>query len=201
MPAIDRDSFDGTKIQTELETACSFTPSRTQIALVAQASDGFMVASGHDEESAPFDDAAISAIMVTFAQTVKDNPGADVATLRMAVLSALAADWTACGDVCRCPFDQKISLPTRMIFHVHIPGWGFEPARIKFKSPLPDGEFCGLAWLHLNGASNQPYSFVINARASTRASYEYALFIRASQDAGNQHTRVIIDPLMEVTPP
>lgn len=201
MPAIDRDSFDGTKLQSELTTDCSFTPQRTQISLVARATDGFVVATGHDDGQTPFDDAAISAIFVTFAEVVADYPNADASTLRTAVNAALAGLWTAAGGTAPSPFDQTIDQPTRMIFNVHIPGWGFEAARIKFKSDLPAEEFCGLDWLTLNGASQQPWSFEIQAQATVKAQYEFALFISASQDAGNQSTRVIIDPVIEVTPP
>lgn len=200
MAAIDRDSFDGTVVQTELEASCGFTPVRTQIALVAQATDGFLVVQGSDAGRAPFEDADISAIFVTFATTVAQYPAATAALLRTAVLSALSGMWTAFADVLDSPFDEVVNEPARLIFHLAIPGWGFEQARIKFKSELPAGEFCGLEWLVLNGASDAPYSFKIDAKCSVEANYDYALFIQASQDAGNQSTRVIIDPKIEVIP-
>lgn len=200
MAAIDRDSLDGTIVQAELEAACGFTPSRTQIALVAQATDGFLVVQGSDAGQTAFDDNAISTIFVTFANTVALYPGATAATLRTAVLAALSGLWTPFGGVMPNPFDEMVTEPARLIFHVAIPGWGFEAARIKFKSDFPAGEFCSLAWLTLNGASCEPYSFKIDARCSVAGSYDFALYIRASQDAGSQSTRVIIDPKIEIVP-
>ncbi|WP_203291575.1 hypothetical protein [Maricaulis parjimensis] len=201
MPGIDAASFDGTIVQTELETDCGFAPDRTQLGLVAQASDGFVVVHGSDENRDTFSDADISAIFVTFAETVAQYPGADSSTMRTAIQQALAGQWTPCNLLADCPFDEKVTAPTRLIFHVHIPGWGFEPARIKFKSELPAGQFCGLKWLTLNGASCAPYSFELGAQCETEASYDFALFIQAAQEAGNQRTRVIIDPKIEITPP
>ena len=85
---------------------------------------------------------------------------------------------------------------------MHVPGWGFEEARIKFKDEKSVSAFCGLSWLTLNGDVRSPYSFEINAAAATEpAEYEFALFVQASQDAGNQATRLIIDPKIHVTPP
>lgn len=201
MAGIDAASFNGTIIQTELETDCGFKADRTQLVLIANASDGFVVVQGSDKDRAPFDDSDISAIFVTFSETLAQFPGANAATIRTAVLQALSGQWTHCGAVPPCPFDEHITASTRMIFHVSSPGWGFEPARIKFKSDLPAGEFCGLKWLSLNGAGMQPYSFELTTRCSQKGVFEYALFIKASQDAGNQATRVIIDPKIELTPP
>ena len=201
MPGIDAQSFDGNIVQTELEADCGFTPKMTQLGLVAQASDGFVVVHGSDEGRDMFSDADISAIFVTFAETVSEYPGADASTLRTAVQQALAGQWTPCNMIGSSPFDEAVTAPTRMIFHVYYPGWGFEPARIKFKSELPSGQFCGLKWLTLNGATCAPYSFELGAQCETAGSYEYALFIRASQAAGSQTTRVIIDPKIEVIPP
>jgi hypothetical protein len=201
MPSIDKDIFDGTVIQPELEAECGFAPTRTQLALVAKATDGFVVVHGSDADRETFDDSDISSIFVTFADVVSQYPNADTSTLRTAVMAALSGLWTPCSTVSTCPFDEEVTAPARLIFHVHVPGWGFEPARIKFKSDFPEGEFCGLDWLILNGASCAPYSFKIDTRCETAGSYEFALFIQASQDAGNQATRVIIDPKIELTPP
>ena len=200
MAAIDRDSFDGTKPQAELQAACDFKTSRTQISLIATAIDGFVVVTGSDDGYGMFDDEAISSILLIFSQVIDDNPGATAGSLRIAAQQALAGHWKPCGAVDPCPFDQHLQVATRMIFHVYTPGWGFEAACLKFKDTVPDGEFCGLAWLNLNGAGQQPYSFEISCRAGKKAEYEFALYIRASQDAGNQSTRVIIDPLIKVTP-
>jgi len=200
MPAIDKASFDGTVVQTELQADCGFTPDRTQIGLVAQAIDGFLVVQGSDAGMAEFSDNDISAIFVTFADTVAQYPNATAATMRTAVLAALSGMWTPFSGVTPCPFDEVVTEPARLIFHVAIPGWGFEAARIKFKSEFPEGEFCGLDWLMLNGANCAPYSFKLNAKCSAQAQYEFALFIRASQDAGVQSTRVIIDPMIDVIP-
>ncbi|MHA6288743.1 hypothetical protein [Maricaulis sp. CAU 1757] len=200
MAAIDRESFDGTKPQEDLQAACGFKTTRTQISLIASAIDGFVVVTGSDEGHGVFDDEAISSILLTFSQVVDDHPGATAGSLRIAVQQALAGHWKPCGAVNPCPFDQDLQVPTRMIFHVYSPGWGFEAARLKFKGKIPAGEFCGLAWLQLNGAGQQPYSFELSCRASEAAKYEFALYIKASQDAGNQSTRVIIDPLIKVTP-
>lgn len=200
MPGIDAQSFDGTIVQTELEADCAFTPEVTQLGLVAQATDGFVVVHGSDANRDTFSDADLSAIFVTFAETVSEYPGADSSTLRTAVQQALSGQWTPCNMVAGCPFDEEVTAPSRLIFHVHVPGWGFEPARIKFKTDLPSGEFCGLKWLTLNGSTCAPYSFELGAQCVTQGSYEYALYIRASQSAGSQLTRVIIDPKIEVIP-
>ncbi|MEA1942383.1 MAG: hypothetical protein U9P68_09080 [Pseudomonadota bacterium] len=201
MSIIDDTWFDGTQMQSDLTAACGSTPSLTQLSLIARATDGFLVVQGSDAGMTPFDDADISAIFVTFADTVSQYPLADTTTLRTAVLSALAGQWTAMSAIGDNPFDETVDAPARMIFHVHIPGWGFEPARIKFKSATPSGEFCGLSWLTLNGASCEPFSFELGATCQQAGDYEFALFIQASQDAGNQSTRVIIDPKIKVIPP
>ncbi|WP_300528918.1 hypothetical protein [Maricaulis sp.] len=197
-----RDAFDGSKVQEGLADACSFTPDHTHISLVARGVDGFVVINGSDMNRDPFDDAQISQIFMIFAETVDEYRAVDAATLRLAVGAALAGMWTPCGAVDPCPFDQHVRGATRMIFNMHVPGWGFEEARIKFKSDNAGEIFCGLSWLTLNGESRQPYSFQINAAAATApAEYEFALFVQASQDAGNQVTRLIIDPKIHVIPP
>jgi hypothetical protein len=200
MSIIDDTWFDGSQTQTDLTTVCGTTPTQTQISLISRATDGFLVVQGSDAGRPPFDDADISAIFVTFADTIAQYPMADAATLRTAVLAALAGQWTASAGTGSSPFDETVEAPARLIFHVQIPGWGFEPARIKFKSAIPPGEFCGLAWLTLNGATCEPYSFEFGARCDQAGDYEYSLFIQASQDAGNQSTRVIIDPKIKVIP-
>ena len=61
MPGIDAQSFDGTIVQTELEADCGFTPEVTQLGLVAQATDGFVVVHGSDANRDTFSDADLSA--------------------------------------------------------------------------------------------------------------------------------------------
>ncbi|MFY0636371.1 hypothetical protein [Maricaulis maris] len=202
MAVIDRDAFDGTKIQEELEGVCGLTPTQTQLSLIAQATNGFVVMNGSDVGREMFDDAEISQIFVIFAETVNDFSNADASTLRTAVSAALAGMWTPCSGDMPCPFDQAAHGRTRMIFHVHVPGWGFEPARIKFKGKDPSGSFCGLDWLMLNGENCKPYSFQIQTKpVEEPETYEFALFIKSSQDAGDQATGIIIDPALELTPP
>lgn len=200
MSIIDETWFDGSQTQSSLTTPCATTPGRTQISLIARATDGFLVVQGSDAGLDAFDDGDISAIFVIFADTIAQYPLADTATLRTAVLAALAGLWTASSGTAASPFDETVEAPARLIFHVQIPGWGFEPARIKFKSPVPAGEFCDLSWLMLNGATCEPYSFELGARCQEAGEYGYALFIQASQDAGNQSTRIIIDPKIKVIP-
>lgn len=200
MSTIDATWLDGSQTQSGLTDACATAVGVTQISLIAKATDGFLVVQGSDAGRENFDDADISAIFVTFADTVAQYPLADTSTLRTAVLSALAGQWTASATMGGSPFDETVEEPARLIFHVQIPGWGFEPARIKFKSEVPAGEFCGLAWLMLNGATCEPYSFEFFASCAEAGEYDYSLFIKASQDAGNQSTRVIIDPKIKVIP-
>lgn len=197
---IDRDWLDGDQVQSALVGGADIDAARTQISLIARATDGFVVVQGNDRDRPNFSDANISAIFVTFANTVTANPTADAATLRTAALAALAGQWTADSTMGDSPFDETVEAPARMIFHIQVPGWGFEPARIKFKDEVPPDEFTGLEWLTLNGAPCQPYSFEIWAQAANPGEYEYSLFIKASQDAGNQSTRVIIDPKIKVIP-
>lgn len=197
-----RDAFDGSKVQDGLSDPCKITADQTHISLVARGVDGFVVINGSDMNREEFDDAQIAQIFVIFAETVDAYPGSDAATLRLAVTAALAGMWTPCGAVDPCPFDQHVQGNTRMIFNLHVPGWGFEEARIKFKDENATSAFCGLSWLTLNGDVRRPFSFQINAIAgSAPADYEFALFVQASQDAGNQATRLIIDPKIHVTPP
>jgi len=202
MAVIDKDAFDGSIVQDELLGVCGLTPTQTQISLIAQASDGFTVMNGSDVGREMFDDAEIAQIFVIFAETVNDFSNADSSTLRTAVAAALAGMWTPCSANNPCPFDQNVHGRTRIIFNVHVPGWGFEEARIKFKGVDPSGQFCGLDWLTLNGENCKPYSFQIQTKpVEADAVYEFALFITASQDAGEQKTRVIIDPAVRLTPP
>ena len=86
-----------------------------------------------------------------------------------------------------------------MVFHVHVPGWGFEDARIKFKTEGAETQFCGLEWLDLHGQSSKPYTFQIGvAEVKKKIKHAFALYIEASQNAGQQVTRLIIDPEIEV---
>lgn len=202
MAVIDKDAFDGSIIQEELLAVCGQSPTRTQISLIAKASDGFTVMNGSDAGREMFDETEITEIFVVFAETVNAFSDADASTMRMAVGAALAGMWTPCSAVAPCPFDQHVHGRTRMIFNIHVPGWGFEDARIKFKGKDPTGQFCGLDWLTLNGENCKPYSFQIQTQpVEAPVDYEFALFINASQDAGNQATRVIIDPQVRLTPP
>ncbi len=202
MAVIEQDAFDGSIIQEELLGECGLAPIQTQISLIARASDGFVVMSGNDVGRELFDETEISQIFVIFGETVNDFANADSSTLRTAVSAALAGMWTPCSNDVPCPFDQSAHGRTRLIFHIHVPGWGFEPARIKFKGKDPSQAFCGLDWLMLNGENCKPYSFQLQTRpVEASARYEFALFINASQDAGNQSTRIIIDPSVELNPP
>lgn len=196
--------FDGNTTQGELETASSEEERATYISLIAEAKDGFVVVSGSDIGwGTSFNDADIASIFLVFAETVDAYPGADASTIRMAAGAALAGMWHPSTYVGASPFDEKLPAKTRLIFHVYSQGWGFEPARIKFKSVVPDGGFTGLDWLTLNGVTTAPYSFKIdvNTEAVSADAYEFALYVKASQDAGNQETRLIIDPKIEVTQP
>ena len=202
MAVIDKDAFDGTIVQQELLGDCDVNVAQTQISLVAQATDGFTVMTGNDVGRAPFDDSEIAQIFVIFAETVNEFSNVDSSTLRTAVAAALAGMWTPSSEEYPCPFDQSAHGQYRLIFNVHVPGWGFEEARIKFKGVDPSSAFCGLDWLTLNGETCRPYSFEIFTKpAETAADYEFGLFVTASQDAGNQATRIIIDPMIRITPP
>ena len=202
MALIDRDAFDGASIQKELLGECGLQAEHTQISLIARASDGFAVMNGSDAGRAMFDDAEIAQIFVIFAETVSEFSNVDSATLRTAIAAALAGLWTPCSAENACPFDQTVHGRTRMIFNLHVPGWGFEKARIKFKGVDPSSQFCGLDWLSLNGENCKPYSFQIQTKpVEAPAVHEFALFINASQGAGEQNTRIIIDPAVRLTPP
>ena len=161
-----RDAFDGSKVQKGLSQDCEFAPDLTHISLIARGVDGFVVINGSDTQREPFDDAQIAEIFVIFSETVDNYRGVDAATLRLALAAELAGVWTQCGAVDPCPFDQHVRGNTRMIFNLRVPGWGFEPARIKFKSDDAETTFCGLSWLTLNGESRQPFSFQIQARST-----------------------------------
>lgn len=197
-----KDAFDGSIMQEDLSGACGLTPTQTQISLIAQATDGFNVMNGSDVGRELFDDAEISQIFVVFAETVNEFRNADASTLRTALAAALAGLWTPCSAENPCPFDQSVHGRTRIIFNLHVSGWGFEKARMKLLDPAAVSQFCGLDWLTLNGESCKPYSFQIQTRpVEAEAVYEFALFINASQDAGNQTTRIIIDPAVRLSPP
>lgn len=200
MSTIDATWLDGSQTQPGLTDTCSVAVSVTHISLIAKAVDGFLVVQGSDAGRADFDDADISSIFIIFADTIAQYPSADTSTLRTAVLSALAGHWTATASMGASPFDETVEAPARLIFHMQIPGWGFETARIKFKSEVPAGEFCDLSWLMLNGATCEPYSFEVFASCTQAGEYDYSLFVKASQDAGNQSTRIIIDPKIKVIP-
>lgn len=197
--------FDGNVTQSVLEEKSTAEDRATFISLIAEAKDGFVVVSGSDIGlGSQFSDTEITDIFTTFAHSVDQHAGADAATIRMAVGAALAGKWVPSSYVGESPFDETVPAQTRLIFHVYSQGWGFEPARIKFKSDVPAGGFTGLEWLTLNGVSSAPYSFKIdvNTDAVSADAYEFALYVKASQDAGHQATRLIIDPkiLVEIPP-
>ena len=194
---IDRKSFDGTVAEPELVEATDIEPELTYLCLMARTHDGFVVMNGSDWGLPAFDDAQLAQIMITFNETVDDFPYADSATLKVALASALAGMWAPCKGVMNCPFDQHIVGPARLIFHLHMTGWGFEEARLKFKTEGAEKLFGGLDWLELHGESQKPHSFQIDARAvDKKAENEFALYIAASQNAGQQVTRIIIDPVV-----
>ncbi len=196
--------FDGTSAQPDLVGTSILQQRSTFICLISEARDGFVVVSGSDlGMDSRFSDADILNIFSKFAEVVDTNLGADAATIRMEVAGALIGLWHPSAYVGSSPFDEKISAKSRIIYHVYSQGWGFEPARIKFKEPVPAGGFTGLSWLTLNGISAAPFSFQldVNAEAVRETGYEFALYIQASQDAGNQTTRLIIDPKIQVDPP
>jgi|GEM_PF-1995901 len=203
MAGLDPAAFDGEQVQAELVIASPAVERSTQICLIAQARDGYVVLSGSDFERERFDDDAIGQIFLTFADVIDAYPGADAATLRMACASALNGLWNTSVCESDCPFDLGARKESRLVFHVYTPGWSFEPARIKFKTAMPDGAFTGLQWLRLNGLTAKPFSFSldVNPSADQDDPHEFALYIRASQDAGGQSTRIIIDPKITIPPP
>lgn len=196
---IDKQSFDGSQIQAGLDEACNFEPELTYLSLIAQGSDGFVVVNGSDWGLPAFDDTQISQILIVFNETADEFSGSDSATLRMALTAALAGMWAPCSGVMNCPFDQHVVGPARLVFHVHVPGWGFEEACIKFKTEGAETQFCGLEWLDLHGQSSKPYTFQIGvAEVKKKVKHAFALYIEVSQNAGQQVTRLIIDPEIEV---
>ena len=196
---IDKESFDGSLVQANIDEACDFEAELTYLSLISKANDGFVVVNGSDWGLPAFDDTQISQILMVFNEIVDDYANTDCATMRMAVNSALAGMWAPCSGVMNCPFDQHVVGPARIIFHVHAPGWGFEDARIKFKTEGAEAVFCGLDWLDLHGQSAKPFSFQIGVhKVKKRVKHQFALFIEASQNAGQQVTRLIIDPEVDV---
>lgn len=198
MTISDMSGLDGTKVQPELLGAPACAYECTKISVSTLRDSSFVVLSGSDQERGKFTDEDILVILDTFSAVVADNPGADAASLRALAYAALAPLWNASNTVRPSPYDLTVDCPTRLIFSLSMPDWSFEPARIKLKSGFDQGEFAGLEWLVLNGKSMEPNAFqLVDSHTQVGESFEFALFMDASQAGGAQHTRVIIDPIIK----
>lgn len=198
MTISDMSALDGKKVQPELAGAPARSYECTQISVSTLRDSSFVVLTGTDMGRVKFSDTDILAILDTFDAVVTDNPGADAANLRTLAYAELAPLWTASNTITPSPYDITVDCPSRLIFALSMTDWCFEPARIKLKTDFDQGEFAGLKWLNLNGASMEPNAFqLVDSHTQTGESFEFALFMDASQSGGAQHTRVIIDPIIK----
>lgn len=190
--------LDGKQPQPELLGKPAVVHECTQISLSTLRDGSFVVLSGSDLERSAFTDQEIQTILDTFGTVVAGNPGADAAQLKTLAYTALAPLWTPNNSVTACPYDLSVNCSSRLVFALSMPDWSFEPARIKLKTSHNPGEFAGLQWLKLNGQSMEPNAFqLVDSYTQTGKSFEFALFVDASQARGTQHTRVIIDPVIK----
>tara|TARA_R110002051_G_scaffold259449_5_gene318995 strand:+ start:69766 stop:70383 length:618 start_codon:yes stop_codon:yes gene_type:complete len=198
MTISDMSGLDGTKIQPELLGKPTVVYECTQISVSTLRDSSFVVLSGTDTGRSAFTDSEILTILNTFGGVVTGNPAASAAQLRTLAYAALAPLWTANNTVTPSPYDLSVNCSSRLIFALSMPDWSFEPARIKLKTAFDQGEFAGLQWLTLNGQSMEPNAFqLVDSHTQTGKSFEFALFLDASQSEGAQHTRVIIDPVIK----
>ncbi len=190
--------LDGRNVQSELTGAPASAYEQTQISVSTLRDGSFVVLTGSDQGRGAFTDKDLRAILDTFNAVVAGNPGADAASLRALAYSALAPLWTANDTVTACPYDLAVACSTRLIFALSMPGWSFEPARIKLKTAFEAGEFAGLEWLSLGGQTVKPNAFQLVDSCTQRGkSFRFALYLDAAQAGGAQHTRVIIDPIIK----
>jgi len=194
MPIIDMNSFDGSRIDSELAKTFGVSFRRTSLSLIAMSQGCFVVVTGIDKEETPFTDTEIEKIFVTFNRVVDENSTDTPQGLRLKIETALAPMWTPCPTSNKCPFNLNVKMATRLVFHLHIPGWSFEEARLKLKTLYKPGEFSDLTWLSLNGRSQEPISFSITDRDTEKKVYEFALYTLAEQSGSEGSTRIIIDP-------
>lgn len=190
------EAFDGTSLQEGLSGGGK-NYRCTSLSLIALCQGAFVVVSGTDQDVGEFSDDDIQKIFEIFDGTVDENKGANPQQLHAAIIEAIGNLWTVSDlskdcDCSDCPFDLKINMSTRIVFHMHIPHWSFEDARIKFKTSGSDSQFSDLDWLSLNGVSKKPNSFCIVDQDTDKVHYQFALFARVQQ--GQSWTRVIIDP-------
>jgi hypothetical protein len=169
----------------------------TSLSLIAMSQGSFVVVTGVDTPKRSFTDDQIGDIFAIFSATVDGHPGIGPEALREKVIAAIGDRWHVsdlskdceCSD---CPFDLVIKMSTRIVFHIHIPSWSFEEARIKFKTGDPDAQFSDLDWLSLGGKSQKPHSFSIIDQDTDTTHYQFGLYARVDQ--GQSWTRVVIDP-------
>jgi hypothetical protein len=169
----------------------------TSLTLIAMSRGAFVVVTGTDTTEKTFTDDDIAEIFEVFDTTVADHGEIGADALRDKVVSAIGQRWKICDlskdcECSDCPFDLMIKMSTRIVFHLQIPGWSFEEARIKIKSGAPETQFSDLEWLSLNGQSQKPHSFSIIDQDTDKEHYQFGLFARVDQAQG--WTRVIIDP-------
>jgi len=194
MNNIEVGSFDGSQIDSSLTKSCDVKYRRTSLSLVALRQGSFVVSTGIDKEEEPFSDSDVSEIFATFGHVVDSNPADAPQELQKKIHAALASLWTLSPADPKCPFNLKVKYATRLVFHLHVPGWAFEDARIKFKTQFEPCEFSDLVWLTLNGQSQEPKSFSVTDKDSEKKVYEFALYIQANQTGTTGSTRIIIDP-------
>lgn len=191
MSSID-ELFDGNVVQAGLDASSPSGYKRTSLTLFALRDGEFVVVMGIDEEGSSFTDRQIQDIFSIFNATVDGNPDLGAQALHAKVLAEIGTRWTACAPSGDCPFDQTVEKSTRLVYHMHIPGWSFEDARMKFKSAVPPDQFSCLTWLELDGRPQKPNAFSIVDQDTVAGEFYYSLYARMQQ--GQHWTRILIDP-------
>jgi hypothetical protein len=194
-----KDMFDGEQVQDSIAVCWNARYRSTMLSLIAMRDGAFVVVTGIDvpgdgsqPKRKPFSDQDISNIFDVFNKTVDDSPNLSADELYQAIVKAIGDDWVECPPCGTCPFNVGIVKSTRIVFHMHIPGWSFEDARLKFKSDLPSGQFSDLQWLSLDGKSMKPMSFSLTDQDTKAGVFQFSLYMRA--ESGQTWTRIIIDP-------
>ena len=192
MSIFDGRVADKALLESTDEAKCSV------IGLVTQCNGVFVVLYGCDTGREPFTDGDIASILNTFDTIVDSGRYTTPESLREGLAQALGPRWNLRSDDQHSPFDVNVYQPSRMIHHIKIDGWSFEPRRIAFKTEGAENVFGDLKWLELKGESQAPMTFQITDNWSEHSEegvdFDFALFCEVLQAGGKQKTRVIIDP-------
>ena len=98
------------------------------------------------------------------------------------------------------PLDVRVTMPTRMVFHVHCGSWYFTEQRIRLKNGAPADVFSDLNWV---GRGNKTFSLVNSCcdvkKPGEKVEHPYSLFVVVAQSLGRlaQATVIEIDPIIE----